>query len=164
MILSYLFGDEISKMDIAPDVITFGSYRVSVKHLASVSSPRNLRIWNALDENAVLINCLAFAACVAGSVYAKKHFGSHDAAIVVFVSSVVAYLALIVLVYWVFKVKARRNLVLLTDGGPITVFKNIRKRFAVEITRVLQNVMTGRETRRVHIDRWKRRISFVDAA
>jgi len=164
MILSYIFRDKITKMDISPDLIRFGSYRVAVRSIASVSAPRDLRIWKALDANAVPINVIAFIAITAIGVYARKSYGSIQPALAAFGLALISYIAIICFAYWLFRMRARRNLVILTNGGNVTVFTNIRRRFALECVRVLQDVMMGRETRRIHVDYRRRYIAFLEAA
>jgi hypothetical protein len=164
MILSYIFGDEITKMEIAPDLITFGSYRVSVGNISSVSSPRNLEIWKSIEALAVPANLIVLFGSAAATLYVRKSLDSMVAALAAFVLLIAAYLVLVAFLYWLFKINARRDLVLLTNGGSLTVFKNIRRRFAVEIIRVLQDVLIGRETRTIRVDRRSKRILFADAA
>jgi hypothetical protein len=164
MLLSYIFGDEITKMEIAPDLITFGSYRVSVSNISSVSSPRNLEIWKSIEALAVPANLIAVLGSAAAAFYVRKSLNNMAAALVVFALLIAAYLIFVAFVYWLFKINARRDLVLLTNGGSLTVFKNIRRRFAIEIIRVLQEVLLGRETRTIRIDRRRKRIVFAETA
>ena len=164
MILSYIFGDEITKMEIAPDLITFGSYRVSVSNISSISCPRNLEIWKSIEAFAVPANFITVFGSAAAAFYVRRSLDSTAAALAAFVLLIVAYLALVAFVYWLFKINARRDLVLLTNGGSVTVFKNIRRRFAIEIIRVLQDVLIGREKRAIRVDRRRKRIVFGDEA
>ncbi len=162
MLLSYIFGDEITKMEIGPDLITFGSYRVSVSNISSVSSPRNLVIWKSIEALAVPANLIAVAGSAAAAFYVRKSLNNMAAALAVFALLIAAYLIFVAFVYWLFKINARRDLVLLTNGGSLTVFKNMRKPFAIQIIRVLQEVLLGREKRTIRVDRRKKRIVFAE--
>ncbi len=162
MLLSYIFDDYTTKMEISPDVIAFGSNRVAVKNLSSVSTPRNLRIWKALDAAAIPINLIAIVSCMALSTHFGNVQNDENAVLVTFVLLMAAYISLVMLVFYAFNIRATRNVVLLTAGGNITVFRNIRRSFAREITRVLHDVMAGRETRRLRVDRRKRTISVIE--
>jgi hypothetical protein len=164
MILSYIFGDEITKMEIAPDLITFGSYRVLVINISSVSCPRNLEIWKSIEALAVPSNLIVVFGSAAAAHYVRRSLDSMAGALAAFVLLIAAYLALVAFVYWLFKINARRDLVLLTNGGSLTVFKSIRRRFAVEIIRVLQDVLIGSEKRTIRVDRRRKRIVFADAS
>ena len=164
MILSYIFGDEITKMEIAPDLITFGSYRVLVINISSVSCPRNLEIWKSIEALAVPANLIAVFGSAAAAHYVRRSLDSMAVALAAFVLLIAAYLALVAFVYWLFKINARRDLVLLTNGGSLTVFKSIRRRFAIEIIRVLQDVLIGSEKRTIRVDRRRKRIVFADAS
>lgn len=162
MILTYIFNDEIKKMDITPEMISFGSYRIPVANLSSVYCPRNLAVWKAIDAIAIPLNIIAILSVIGLSFYAKRFLGSMEAAAAVFALLFSIYIALVFFVFWLFKVRAKRDLVLLTHGGPMTVFKRIRRKFAFAIIRILQDVMLGEETRRIHVDARRRSITFFD--
>jgi hypothetical protein len=163
MLLSYLFDDFTTKIDVSPDVIAFGSNRIAVKNIAAVRSPRRLRIWNALDAARIPINAIVFVLSLGASSYVAEMRNDQDAAFMVFGLLLISYMMIVMLIFYTFNIRARRDLILITAGGPVLVFNNISRSFSRRITRLLHDVIAGRETRRLQVDRRRRTISVIEA-
>jgi hypothetical protein len=162
MLLTYLFDDFTTEMDISPDVIAFGSQRISVKNIASVSASRRLRIWNALDSARKPINAIVLILSIGVSAYVEEVRGERNVGLFVFFLLGVAYSLLVMWIFYAFNVRSRRDLVLVTAGGRHIVFNNISRGFARQLTRLLQDVIAGKETRRFRVNRRQRSITVVE--
>lgn len=162
MLLTYLFDDFTTEMNISPDVIAFGSNRISVKNIASVSAPRRLRIWNALNSARAPINAVVFVSFIGVSSYVEELRDERNVGLFVFFLLSVAYSLFVMWIFYAFNVRSRRDLVLVTSGGRHIVFNNISRGFARRITRLLQDVIAGRETRRFRVNRRRRSIAVIE--
>ncbi len=162
MLLTYLFDDFTTEMDISPDVIAFGSQRISVKNIASVSAPRRLRIWNALNSARVPINAIVFVLSLGVSSYVEELRDERNVGLFVFFLLAVAYSIIVMWIFYAFNIRSRRDLVLVTSGGRHLVFNNISRSFARRITRTLHDVMAGKETRRLRVNRRRRSITVIE--
>lgn len=163
MLLSFLFDDFTTQIEISPDVIAFGSNRISVKNIAAVHAPRRLRIWKALDAARIPINAIILVLTLGISSYVGEVQSDPDAAFMAFGLSLLAYISLVMFLFYAFNIRARRDLFLVTSGGRILVYNNISRGFARRLTRVLHDVIAGRETRKLRVDRRSRTISVIEA-